>query len=359
MLIPKLYCMEVNRNDILKLEVTYFKNKFSDATQNITIDLVLNYITNDIFKDKVLQIRHLNSINKKDQADIIKNTLPAVTFSGTFKQKRLAESFDNYNFLLVLDIDKLNNDEMDIVSEILQNDEYVFAFWKSPSGNGYKGLIPFHINSIDINKIEKYNTCFYHREVFIKIANYFNLKYQIKLDNSGKDISRLCFFSWCPELFLKDKCNIFIIDILEINQKQKNRTMISAPKSIIQKGNQEINWNYIRGKQSYEGHSHYRYELMKLLKYLQKHNLSITKTYDDWTKVAFSIASLVHPDVGKDIFLRFCRLDKENHNEIKSVKLIYDAYVNNSNQCGFGTILFLAEKEGYIYTTKTVNYNNK
>lgn len=43
-------------------------------------------------------------------------------------------------------------------------------------------------------------------------------------------------------------------------------------------------------------------------------------------KVAFSIASSVHPEKGRELFLEFCRLDGAKHNEAKSEHLILDAY---------------------------------
>lgn len=66
-------------------------------------------------------------------------------------------------------------------------------------------------------------------------------------------------------------------------------------------------------------------------------------------RVAFAIAGTFHPVYGRRLFMRLCELDGALHDEVKSEKLIFSAYMNRSGNCDFGTILFLASKKGFIH----------
>ena len=83
--------------------------------------------------------------------------------------------------------------------------------------------------------------------------------------------------------------------------------------------------------------------------YLKKNEISITTGYEDWVRVAFAIAGTFHPVYGRRLFMRLCELDGILHDEVKSEKLIFSAYMNRSGNCDFGTILFLASKKGFIH----------
>ncbi|WP_332029935.1 VapE domain-containing protein, partial [Kaistella sp.] len=81
--------------------------------------------------------------------------------------------------------------------EKLQNNEFVFAAFTSPSGNGLKVFV-----KVATDKTE-------HKETFLKLQEYFENLLQLEIDKSGKDITRLCFFSWDPELYLNENATVF------------------------------------------------------------------------------------------------------------------------------------------------------
>lgn len=58
-----------------------------------------------------------------------------------YEGRRKADLCKQYNNLMVIDIDKLDDEEMRRVRVCLEQDDYVAAFWISPSGNGWKGLV--------------------------------------------------------------------------------------------------------------------------------------------------------------------------------------------------------------------------
>ena len=157
-------------------------------------------------------------------------------------------------------------------------------------------------------------------------------------------------------IVVKDEAEPFFVDdIYEENavvghcvkekvKKDNNKEKEASIKHLGGKSWKEIcgqATNYKRTKKS-------RDELIYILKKLRKRNISITDTWENWVKVAFSIASSVHPEKGRELFLEFCRLDGAKHNEAKSEHLILDAYRKNQNKCSINTIIYLARQKGVV-----------
>ena len=126
------------------------------------------------------------------------------------------EFLTNYNALVVLDIDKITPEKLTESKEILKENPFVFAFFTSPSGNGLKIFI-----KVDSGKDE-------HKETFLKLQRYFEDILSLEIDKSGKDITRLCFFSYDPELFVNEACTIFST---HSNQSQEQTTKTNKTSS--------------------------------------------------------------------------------------------------------------------------------
>ena len=124
-------------DDIMVSYFPYFKG---GPKCDISIRRVFKGIRSDVFKETVLNVRKYKStdieLSKK-----YKSSLPAVTFCGTFKEKRNLESCVHYNNVMVIDIDHIDDNMMDLYAQYLAADPFVATFWHSPSGNGYKGLV--------------------------------------------------------------------------------------------------------------------------------------------------------------------------------------------------------------------------
>ena len=318
----------------------------------ITIKEALDKIKNEEYKNQIDKIREYILNRDKESAKKTKNQLPCVTFAGKFKNTGKIEDCEIYNYLLILDIDKVSDIDMPQYQTYFQQDQYVIAFWKSPSGNGWKGIIPLEkegMEGIEHNK--------FHFNAFIQIEKYFLEKYNIQLDKSGKDISRQCYLSSDSNIVIKDQCLKFKIDtnnLVEhtIHTRPNDK---KPPYKIddIAKINLNINtdWNHLNMVKP-ESHNKYRHSMDKIVKYLEKKHLSITYNYEQWVGVAFAIATTFHKDYGRKIFLRLCRLDADKHNEFKSDKLLYKAYTTNRGERTFGTILQYAEQKGWIVNAK-------
>jgi len=130
-----------------------------------------------------------------------KKTLPCVTFSGTFAPSRLKENVVDPSGLLVGDLDDLA--DIDAVMTALSNDRYVYAAFRSPSWLGLKAI--FKADGIIRNDAD-------HKKFFAALERYLQTTYQLKLDPSGKDVCRLCYVSYDPEMFINNSCVSFPIE---------------------------------------------------------------------------------------------------------------------------------------------------
>lgn len=331
--------MEILKSRFDQINVTFYRKYSESAFDEINVTRMLKGICSAYCKAKVLEIRKFLEQGNKESADRIKRTLPAVTFSGTFNGRRITDNCSHYNNLLVIDIDKLSEEQMNEVKSSLYQDKYIAAFWKSPSGKGYKGLV--HLNYTSL--FDKLSLSERHKIAFRNFSDYMFTNYAIELDKSGSDITRLCFMSWDEDIEVKESAEAFDLEEIDnVNCKHSNRKITITDIPI-----KDLNWNKLIGEaQNYKSHQEYRTKLNSIYKKLKKRNLSITDSYENWVKVAFAIASNIHPEKGKELFLKLCELDGIQHDAIRSENLIFTAYATTKHFVGFNTIIYLARQKG-------------
>ena len=164
----------------LDTRVSYFPRMTSNAEKVLSLQEVLDMIRSDEFSERIGRLRGYKKDENEELARRVKSNLPAVTFCATFEQKRRSDLFVHYNNLLVIDIDELSEEVMEHVETCLFEDPYVLAYWKSPSGNGWKGLISLQYPEIAkiIGVVER------HRQAFCAVEQYFKSHYQIEYKRS-------------------------------------------------------------------------------------------------------------------------------------------------------------------------------
>lgn len=142
----------------------------------------------------------------KEDKSKLKKLLPVVAFGGRFVQRSI-QGLKEPSGLAILDVD--DSKDVNKTKEELKENEYIFSCWISPSGNGVKALVK-------IPKVEN------GKEY---TARYKALVEELKKDWSDKlgtfdntsDISRLCFESSDPNLYLNPNSKIFKgIDLDEV-----------------------------------------------------------------------------------------------------------------------------------------------
>ena len=184
------------------MKSTIFKN-FNEVVEQKDILTILDDIKTGTYRNAITYLRKSLAEDKKEAAERAKKALPAFTPSATFKGGRKMEFLTNYNALMVLDIDKITKEKLAECKEKLKSNEFVFAAFTSPSGNGLKVFV-----KVSTEKTE-------HKETFLKLQEYFENLLQLEIDKSGKDITRLCFFSYDPELYLNENATVFSSEATE------------------------------------------------------------------------------------------------------------------------------------------------
>lgn len=180
------------------MKTSLFKN-FNEVVENKNIIEILNNIQSGTYKNQITYLRKSLADNKTEAAERAKKSLPAFTPSATFKGGRKMEFLQQYNQLVVLDIDKLSLEKLTGTKQKAKENEFVFSIFISPSGNGLKVFVK--VNS----ELEQ------HKEAFIKLQEYFEKLLEIEIDKSGKDSTRLCFVSFDSELYLNENASVFSI----------------------------------------------------------------------------------------------------------------------------------------------------
>lgn len=322
--------------DILNSKVSYQDNTWSDIYREVTVENILTQIKSDLHKDKIEILRNKLQSGDKEYYGNYKKQLPAITFSATFKIKRTKNNLKNYNNLIVLDIDKLDVVQLETTYNCLLSDEYVFTFWRSPSNNGYKGLVKveyqFENADADLDIL--------HKSAFKKLSGYFFNKYGIELDKSGSDIARLCFLSYDNNLVQKLNFNSFGIATEDI---------IISPKSSIKK---EIKLNFSSNLDALYNplgkNSQFDRKIMTdIIRYLKNKRHSITYNYEEWCKVAMAIANTFTYEIGLNYFSQLSSLDTAKYNEVASANFLINCYESRNGKVNFSSVVYLANQKGY------------
>jgi hypothetical protein len=322
--------------ELNKISVSYQKNTWSTISVEITVQEILNFIGSEKLKSRIEDLRDNLLKGNKSYYDDNKRRLPAVTFSGTFDKKRRKENLKFYTSLLVIDIDKLSNKEMERVYKILSLDRYTFSFWRSPSNKGFKGLIYIKY----VNDFANKDIDFQHKASFKVISSYFLKNYEIELDASGSDITRLCFLSYDKDIVIKTKSNEFEINIskAEITSKSK-----STKKIVAKFSSDKDALHNSKDRNNPED----RRLMSNIIRFLNNKNVSITDSYEKWCKVGMALANTFTFDVGKNYFIKLSMRDLTKFDETNCLNFLSNCYENRKGEVSFASIVYLANQKGY------------
>jgi hypothetical protein len=138
-------------------------------------------------KSKAL-VEKAREAKTKKEADELKKKLPAVCFSGTFSKRKDSELIEHSGYI-VLDFD--NVEDMAQKRSELCSVGYITAVWVSPSGKGLKALVQIEWKTK-------------HKEHFDSL-----MSEMPDIDKTGRNVSRLCFESYDPELYYNPSAEVY------------------------------------------------------------------------------------------------------------------------------------------------------
>lgn len=130
----------------------------------------------------------------KEAIKRLKEQLPGAMFSGTFSVRNAA-GLTEHSGILCCDLDGLG-DRLLALRQQIEQDTHVITAFVSPSGDGLKVLVRIAPDPKQ------------HKNSFISAQEHFRRMYGVELDQSGSDVSRLCFLSADSELHINPHAKV-------------------------------------------------------------------------------------------------------------------------------------------------------
>lgn len=239
------------------MEISLFKTSFSTVPfANVSLEKMFEAIKEGKFWGAVEPYRRT-----KDKS--YKKKLLCYTPCGVFIERSI-EGLSQYNKLICVDIDKKDNTGIDLpqLMKSLEKSQFIYAYHKSVSGEGYAVYIKLAIESEE-----------QHSQTYEVIEKMFRDEMGIIVDKGCKDVCRLRYISADSRLYLNPNaipyCPVF--DERKVNSHRGVTT------------EREQN-NFIF-----------------LLNSIVDSGIDITDNYHDWVKIAFGIANALG-EQGREYF---------------------------------------------------------
>jgi hypothetical protein len=189
--------------------VSTYKN-FGTRLEDNSIFNILQDIKSNKYESEINAIRYAMHSEKIELADELKSNLIGFTSSGTFGKQRKKEFLVSYSQIVNLDFDHIPVEDLDNLITQINDCKHTLASFVSPRGEGIKVFIKINSNA------EK------HTIAYSQVANYYQNLTGFDFDPKCKDISRLCFVSHDPNLFINENATIFEVqEEIKIEVKPK------------------------------------------------------------------------------------------------------------------------------------------
>ncbi len=161
-----------------------------ESFETVSLGDALENIRAGKFNGAVDRVRRIYETEGKSNAyDTAKKSLPSYAFGGTFDGKVDNAHLAKHSMLLHFDLDHI---DVDATRKALAADEHVLFLFVSPSGDGLKGGIPIS-GSVQSDAD--------HKRAFAQVARYMREHHGVEIDPACKDVRRLCFVSYDPDLY--------------------------------------------------------------------------------------------------------------------------------------------------------------
>lgn len=276
--------------------VSIYKHSKDVKTQNnLSISEFLQGIKTGKWQDEILEYR----TGKRE-----KNTLPCVTASGVFKERNDKGLVQHSGFICI-DIDEKGQiATVDI--EQIKSDVYTYSCHVSASGgSGYAVYV-----KIDPDK---------HLEAFLGLEQYYFVNYSIVIDKSCKNISRLRYVSYDPELYVNEQSKTFKKYLKKAEVKRL------SIKTIVVKSDFDEMVNRASG-------------------------MNLFDDYSDYIKLAFALSSEFGTS-GEHYFHALCR-SSSKYNENKAKKHYQIACQRSGNGVTIASVYFKFKEAGISLTSE-------
>jgi hypothetical protein len=176
------------------MNCTRFKSLRNTKPLEVTSLLsVLNEIASDKYKVTIDQIRSEADPSKSR----LKDRLPVFTPTGQFNYRSI-KGLEEYNGIICLDIDHIEDPES--LKDQCKSLDYVYSAFITPSGRGLKVIIKTDATSENYRNIE------------LMVSEKFLQDTGASRDNHCKDIARIQFVSYDPDLYINESAKTLIYE---------------------------------------------------------------------------------------------------------------------------------------------------
>lgn len=300
--------------------VTIFKN-FNQVDQHQSIHDILKEIQNGKYVEQINRLRDHYAGHQIESYQDLKKKLLAFTPSGRFNEERKIKSLSEYSYFLILDLDKLGVHQQRL-REIVLACPFTYACFASPSNDGLKILVRVNTDAE------------FHTIAFNQVKTFYESLLKTEIDASGKDVSRLCFYSYDPHKYENPQADIFQVDT-EIDILPKNH-------EILTNNIKKISKNQQKSLKTAEFGTNNRLKISHLITKLEQNQVDITSNYQDWLAIGFALESEFKED-GRDFYHQISKINP--HYSQKQCDEQYNHCLNHQgNGINLGTLFHIAEK---------------
>ncbi|MEQ8626751.1 VapE domain-containing protein [Ekhidna sp.] len=307
--------------------ISLFKSRTETIpADQVSLEQVVELIKNDsrLHEEtaKLKSIADDSSLDKdkrKNKIDPIKENLPAVIFSGQFR-KRATSELQKHSGYIIIDIDDVSAEAIEETKQLIIDQLDPVLLFISPSQRGIKVLHKIKIDSEGDVKSQ-------HTDFFNQLETTYRKELKITIDKSGKDLARLCF--------LVGDSNIYF------NPESPALSLSNTSKKVL--GDSHT-------KQSHEAKDadvhQKKIAISSVIDYLKKNNKSITKGYDNWSRVGYALKNEFGEE-GRQYFIDLSKLD-DDYDPTKVNRQFDNGEIRKGDyMVTIGTILHLAKEQGF------------
>jgi len=195
-------------------------NLFADTYKPIPVRILtlaeaLNEIRTGVYAAQIAYVRRMLARGEQSYR-AAKNKLPAFTLAGTFSPSRLIANLQQHTGVIHADLDHLS-DVLAAKQAISADPRTVYAFI-SPRGEGLK----FGVRTPILPDDPAY------KHAWQAVATEYERLYGGVWDRSGKDISRLCYVSYDPDLYVNFNAEVFDVPPAPAPRPQPQRPSVAS-----------------------------------------------------------------------------------------------------------------------------------
>lgn len=293
-------------------------------------------------KDSLYKIRQMTHeavvFDKKEMLKSVKEKVNPAKLSlpgfvpGVVNGRREDSNLIEHSGFIVLDCDlednwdefKQENKLYSIKRYLMRDDQIAFAFL-SPSNYGLKIGV-----AIDPATPEN------HNKIYEAVGDYLKTAHKLVIDPSCKNVSRLCFLSYDPEVYYNPTARPFSIGQRTVPnplQQAVNAPTISQLVKEVSDDTQD------------------RFDFC--LKSIEASKVDITRSYDTWLKLGFSIAA-TFGEAGREYYHRISKFHS-SYTKDKCDGQFSNCLKSDKGGISIGTFFHICKESGIVPPAKENN----